>query len=72
MSPLAFDMAFIGDMLGTADRVGELRHKRWMRQLERRRAEREAAAAQAPPGGGQTRSDPVAAAKIKISSNENP
>ena len=41
--PLRLGMAFIGDVLDTADQLGELRHKRRLRRLERLRAEREAA-----------------------------
>lgn len=41
--PLHLGMTFIGDVLDTADRFGELRHKRRLRRLERLRAEREAA-----------------------------
>ncbi len=41
--PLHLGMTFIGDVLDTADRFGELRHKRRLRRLEHIRAEREAA-----------------------------
>lgn len=46
---LHLGMAFVGDMLENADRIGELRHKRRMRQLERQRAERELAAMPVSP-----------------------
>lgn len=46
---LHLGMAFVGDVLETADRIGELRHKRRLRRLARQRAERELAAPPAAP-----------------------
>jgi hypothetical protein len=34
-------MAFLGDVLETADRIGELRHRKRLRKLARQQAERQ-------------------------------
>lgn len=46
--PLLKGLHFLGDVLEVADRIGELRHRRRLRQLRQRQTEREGAAASPP------------------------